>query len=178
MNNVEDVMKKSGKLKYSSSEKKKILKKVYYELGEKTMLVICMEEISELIDVVSENCYKKPDYIHTAEELADVYIALDMLKLIFEFKDKNFKKPKKKKKIKKSHVFESLSDLANAQRSISKFIRWGRRAIDQVEESANDVYSVLYDLTKLFDIKNNDIEKIINIKYKRFEDRIEKGELH
>lgn len=45
--------------------------------------VVCMEELAELTQQVSKQLRGKGDKNHLAEEMADVYICLDMLKKMY-----------------------------------------------------------------------------------------------
>ena len=64
------------------SEQADILKKSIEHNGTETELVIIMEELSELIQQVSKRYRGKNYAMHLLEEMADVYICLEELKLI------------------------------------------------------------------------------------------------
>lgn len=64
------------------SEQADILKKSIEHNGTETELVIIMEELSELIQQVSKRYRGKNYAMHLLEEMADVYICLDELKLM------------------------------------------------------------------------------------------------
>ena len=64
------------------SEQADILKKSIEHNGTETELVIIMEELSELIQQVSKKYRGKNYAMHLLEEMADVYICLEELKLI------------------------------------------------------------------------------------------------
>lgn len=69
------------------SEQTDILKKSIEYNGAETELVIIMEELSELIQQVSKR-YRGENYtMHLLEEMADVYICLDELKLMIDITD-------------------------------------------------------------------------------------------
>lgn len=57
--------------------------------GEKIKKVICMEECSELIQAVSKDIRGKLDIDNLTEEIADVLICIEMLKIIHRIKDEN-----------------------------------------------------------------------------------------
>lgn len=51
--------------------------------GIKTQSVVCMEEAAELCQQISKQLRGKGDKNHLTEEMADVYICLDMLKKMY-----------------------------------------------------------------------------------------------
>ena len=52
--------------------------------GEENQTTVCMEELAELIQAISKEKRGLHDKIHLAEEIADVEICLEMLKIIYE----------------------------------------------------------------------------------------------
>lgn len=64
-----------------------ILEKNLQHNGKSTELVIIMEELAELTQQVSKKFRCKEDPMHLLEEVADVYICLEELKLIAEIYD-------------------------------------------------------------------------------------------
>lgn len=59
-----------------------ILAKNYHGYGTERELVIIMEELAELIQQVSKMYRHQEDPMHLLEEIADVYICLEQLKMI------------------------------------------------------------------------------------------------
>lgn len=64
------------------NEQNDILKKSIEFNGMETERVIIMEELSELIQEVSKHYRDKGNIMHLLEEMADVYICLEELKLM------------------------------------------------------------------------------------------------
>ena len=170
MHNLKELMKNMGNLKYGKKRKKEINRDVANAIGHEKYLVICMEEIGELIDVVSLNVYDNVDYIHTAEELADVLVCIDAMKTMNRIKDKDLDKVCKKQK-KKVSIFECISNLAKSQQAISKNIR-GKDNGSKFIPTINLLNETIENLIFIYKIKKKDIEKIEALKYKRLEDRI------
>ena len=176
MNNIRELMKEHSNLKFTKKIKKEDIEIALSILGIKTYLVVCMEEISELINVATSNICDKLDYIHTAEEIADVYVCMDILQVMFQVPTKKINKVVIKKK-KKSILFEALADLSSAQQGISKIYRNKDKSEENVADIINMMNRSCVILTDQFKIKKKDIEKIIDLKYWRLENRISDGSL-
>lgn len=171
MNNIKELLKKNKGLKYSNKEKNMLVRKGIRILGKDMYLTICMEEISELIDVSTENLYNKINYIHTAEELADVYVSMRIIKNIYNIKDNKLDKIDKSK-AKPNKLFRSISDLSKAQQILSKNIR-GKDKGEKILKSLNLINEACEDIISIFKIKKKDINRIEALKYQRLEERID-----
>lgn len=169
MNNIKELMKNMGNLKYGKKRKKEINRDVSKALGKNGYLVICMEEIGELIDVISLNVYDEIDYIHTAEELSDVLVCINAIKVMYRIKDKDLKSVNKKKR--KVSIFSCISNLAKSQQMISKNIR-GKDNGQKIIPTIDLLNQTVEDLINLYKIKKKDIEKIEALKYQRLEERL------
>lgn len=178
MNNIPQLMKKVSNIKYTKKEKKELIEQALKIMGDTKYLVICMEEISELIEVISDNINNKIDYIHTAEEIVDVKICIEIMKQIFYISDSKLEKVNKKKlKKNKSVVFTSLTTLSKAQQNISKCIRNKNGSDDKIISTLNNLNETVCQLILLFKIKEKDLSKIELLKYNRLEERIINGTL-
>lgn len=95
------------------SEQVDILKKSIEYNGTETELAIIMEELSELIQQVSKRYRGKNYAMHLLEEMADVYICLDELKLMAGITDHDIEAAKSVKfeRIRDSIQKNSLPDL-------------------------------------------------------------------
>ena len=159
-------MKKDHK-KFTKKEMKTILTKSINQSGIIHILVMSMEEISELIDVIAKNS-KKVNYIHTAEEIVDVLIMAEYMKIIFSVKEEDMKYKGKKKKLSQ---MDYIINLCSCQKDISKFLRRNNmrkrceRSIPLLEYMANDI-------AKYYNIKKKDLDKIRSIKLERVMDRL------
>lgn len=178
MKNLDELMKHADKLKYTKKQKKELIEQVYSVLGETTYLTICNEEMSELIEVTTEAINNKVDYIHMAEELVDVEICTNVLKVLFNIKDSELEKVDKKKKKKKSVIINSIMILTKSQQNISKIIREKDGARDKIKSTIENMNEATVILQDIFKIKRKDMDKIEALKYKRLEDRIIQGTLH
>jgi hypothetical protein len=167
-------MKHADKLKYNKKQKMELIADMYSFIGEDLYLVLCMEEIAELIEVTSDCTNNKIDYIHMAEELVDVKISIACMLFIFNLKESDLSKVDKRKKKKNSVIIESIQNLSKAQQCISKFIRKSDNASDKVLLAINNMNDAMITLASIFKIKKKDMDKIEAIKYKRLEERVEK----
>ena len=61
---------------------KEEIRKSNEQLGEKTKLVICMEEAAELSQAISKYYRNKPDRLNLIEEIGDMIICIESLKQI------------------------------------------------------------------------------------------------
>lgn len=61
---------------------KEEIQKSNEQLGEKTKLVVCMEEAAELSQAISKYYRNKPDRLNLIEEIGDMVICIESLKQI------------------------------------------------------------------------------------------------
>lgn len=66
---------------------KKIVEKTIKHYGKETQSIVVMEECAELIQAISKELRGKSDKKHLAEEMADVYICLELLKRMYEIEN-------------------------------------------------------------------------------------------
>lgn len=175
MNNLKELMKNTDKIKYTKKDKDRILRESISKLSKEQYLVICMEEISELTEVISNNICKKTDYIHTAEELVDVIYVSKAMQIIFDIKNKDLYKIKKKHD-NKNVAISSISTLSKCQQNISKFLR-GKRPAEKMVNTVSALNDTVDTLIKLFNIKKKDMNKIELLKYHRQEIRIKNNDI-
>ena len=64
-----------------------IVKETIEYYGKEMQSIVVMEECSELIQAVSKELRGKSDKDHLTEEMADVYICLELLKQMYEITD-------------------------------------------------------------------------------------------
>ena len=62
---------------------KGVVKETIEHYGKETQSIVVMEECSELVQAVSKELRGKSDKNHLAEEIADVYICLELLKQMY-----------------------------------------------------------------------------------------------
>lgn len=71
-----------------SIDKKVIIKSIQH-YGQDNQSTVCMEECAELIQAISKAKRGKIDKNNMAEEIADVLICVEMLKLMYSLSDSN-----------------------------------------------------------------------------------------
>lgn len=174
MNNIPELLKTTKLKKYSKGEKMKLLRTSLKMRGRDIILMMCMEEISELIEVISNNISNGVNYIHTAEEIVDVHIMIEYIKIICKVKQSDLSKIKiDRKKQSRSIVISSIKTLSKCNQLISKIGRRKEGANDKAALLISNIESTLRELKRIFKIRKKDIEKIELLKYHRLEKRIE-----
>lgn len=68
---------------------KEIVARSLERYGNGMQLVVCMEELSELTQAISEEIRGRDDRNNLVEEMADVIICLEILKQVFEITDED-----------------------------------------------------------------------------------------
>lgn len=174
MTNLKEAM-KSPEVKYSKKKRVSLINDTCKILGYERYLMICMEEMAELSEVISQNIINKTDYLHTAEEIADVYNSIMIIQVICGIKSSKLEKVDNKKRPKKSAIFNTLSCLSKAQQHVSKYVRNTKNADERIVLALNLMNRACADAISVFKIKRKDIEKLENIKYKRLEERLNSG---
>lgn len=84
-----------------------IIEKAVNHYGKEHQTVVCMEECSELIKECSKMLRGIGNIHHLAEEIADVYICLEMLEEMYEIRSVDLVDWKAKKLIRLSERMES-----------------------------------------------------------------------
>lgn len=64
-----------------------VIKRSIEHYGKDAQSTVCMEECAELIQAISKEKRGKSDKDHLAEEMADVFICLGMLKQIYNIQE-------------------------------------------------------------------------------------------
>lgn len=176
MDNIKQMLKNAKNLKYTKKDKIRLIKKSLSQIGAEEYIVIAMEEMAELNDVILENTMGKFDYIHTTEEIVDVLFCVDMLKIVFNIKEKDLKKIKKSDvKASKKVLLKSVQTLAKSQQVLSKTIRHRDRDNKKLQEKVipviNNLNQMTAELCHMYDIRNKDIKSIEDLKIWRLEKR-------
>lgn len=65
-----------------------VVKRAIEHYGKDVQSTVCMEECAELIQAISKEKRGKSDKSHLAEEMADVYICLEMLMELYNISSK------------------------------------------------------------------------------------------
>lgn len=168
-------MKTAEKINISKKERKYLLQSSINILGVERQLEMAIEEIAELINVLSLNILGQFDYIHTAEEIVDVMISTKKISLIVNTPiPRNLELDVGKQKMK---LFTWYSQLSKAQQYISKYIRNGCVAKEKLILAMNLMESSTTGIIKFCNISKKDISRIETLKYKRLYDKIRNREL-
>ena len=109
---------------------------------------------------------RKTDYLHTVEEIVDVKIMVEYMKIIFSVKEDDMKYKEKKKKC---TPVDYITTLCNCQKDISKFLRRSNMR-KRCEKTIPVLNYITEDLVQYYRIKKKDLEKIESIKMARLED--------
>ena len=70
-------------VKFTNDTRREIMEKAIEHTGRKSACVICMEELAELQQQISKQIRECGDQISLLEEMADAYICLKYLEIIF-----------------------------------------------------------------------------------------------
>lgn len=89
---------------------KKLTKNMIRYHGEDIEATVCMEECAELIQAISKMKRGENEINNLVEEMADVYICLEMLKLIYDVTDEQIEREIKYKEIRNRIRLEILSE--------------------------------------------------------------------
>jgi hypothetical protein len=176
MDNLEKLMKDKNLPKYTKKKKRELLARSIDDAGKTHILIMAMEEISELIEVLATNASaSKINYVHTAEEIVDVKIMIEYMKIIFSVKDSDIKDVKTKKPSKKNPIFNSIASLTLYQQMISKYLRRRDYAFKRCAKMIPEMNVSICEIISLFKIKKKDMDKIESLKYQRIEERLKLG---
>lgn len=75
---------------------KELIKETINKYGN-LQLIVCMEELAELTQAISKELRGKHNQEHLLEEVSDVYLMLENLKLIYNLTDEDIEKVIKEK---------------------------------------------------------------------------------
>lgn len=82
-----DYLEPALKVNEPLSEGKKLLERVIKHYGEKAQMIVAIEEMSELTKALTKDMRGSINKDHITEEMADVYICLEQLKIIHGITD-------------------------------------------------------------------------------------------
>lgn len=147
------------------------MEKSVKSIGITRCLIISMEEISELIDVLCDDMTNY-NYLHTVEELTDAYITTRYLELAIGAQpcEVDVTSPMKYEGI--SKIISWVKILAVSQQNISKWLRKKTNGRDAVLVAIKSIYQIISEMMDYFYIPQADIDRMLDIKIKRLEDRI------
>lgn len=172
---------KDKSLVFKKSDSNKVIRTALDMMGETKYIIICMEEITELLEVIGDNIDGTGSYLHTVEEVADVACCCDILQIIFDIRSKELAKPEKCKKKRANMRAHSL--LCQSHMILSKYLRHAdNRDLDDFREAKaipciNMMASAVEMLKNAYGIKDSEIKKLRAIKLDRMKKRIESDDL-
>ena len=176
MENIEKEVQSVGNLKYTKKQKMELLSNSIYTAGTSIILVMAMEEVSELIQIVTDNQTGKLDYWHSLEEVVDVSIMYEYMKIIFSVGEKEIKKTKRKKSKKKDALLlEYIHLLAVVQQDISKYIRRKNHSEQRCIEAMSIMKECVDFFTEYYKLKKSDMQAVEFLKLQRLEERLLHG---
>lgn len=176
MENIEKEVQSVGNLKYTKKQKAELLANSIYTAGSSIILVMAMEEVSELIQVITSNQTSKTDYWHTLEEVVDVSIMYEYMKIIFEVGEKEIKKSKKRKSKKKDVlILEYINLLATVQQDMSKYIRRKNHSEQRCIEAMSLMKECIDFFISHYKLKKSDMQAVEFLKLQRLEERLLHG---
>ena len=176
MNNLETLMETADDIKISKKEKKYIMQETVRILGLSKELTNAIEEISELINVLSSNILGEYNKLNTAEEVVDVIISIRLIELATGIYPSNTEMESEfdGTKIK---TFEYFYKLSKAQQYISKYIRYGSLAKNRLSNALFLMQETVEDIITSFSLNDDILNKIELLKYKRIQDKIKYNNL-
>ena len=175
MKNLKEAMKNIHKITYTQNDIDDNISRSILYSGNTHCLVITIEEIGELINVISENVVEKTDYLHTVEEITDVILSLEYCKQIAHIKDFELE-TEITISVKKHRMMTYIKILSETQQSITKFIRRATKSRQRLIQSMIKIYSIIDELIEFYSIDLIDIEKMKQLKINRMRDRLDNNE--
>lgn len=166
---------KSKRIKVTRENKNKYINSFNRKLGDDKSLISCIEEISELLEVLTERSkVKEIDRLHLIEELADVIFSMKLMQNIYNVSKNDLNKVKREVNLKKKKVVlnEIISNLCKSLRILSKLLRDKTDSKKKILLMINNVNKSITKTICLFKIDMNDIRKIEGHKYRRLENRL------
>lgn len=154
------------------------IRKTIDMIGEETYLVVCLEEMCELIEVIADNIDGDGSYVHTAEEIADVRFCVMIIQEIFHVKNKDIGKLDSNCKKKRASM-KAMKLLCESHQFITKYLR----KKDEIEDMddyikhkiipcINNMNNASHMLMQGYGVKAKDVEKVLAIKVARQHQRL------
>lgn len=181
MTNLEERFKDPVQHKYTIKQKTAINKSAIRILGRDKCLYTTIEEMAELINIISINTLDKFDYLHTLEETVDVYMAMHFIRDCCHITKINISDYTNRKKglydkiNPKKRIFSYLKILSQCQQDVTKYLRGGTNSDIKLIETVIMLDIVTTDIRNFYHLKEEDFDHMLNIKYSRIDDKIRKG---
>lgn len=154
------------------------IRKTFDMIGEETYLVVCLEEMCELIEAIADNIDGDGSYVHTAEEIADVKLCSMVIQEIFHVKNKDIGKLDTSYKRKRASM-KAMKLLCESHQFITKYLR-KKDEIEDMEDyikhkiipCINNMNNASHMLMQGYGVKSKDVEKVLAIKVARQHQRL------
>lgn len=172
MKNLKELIPSVKKRRYTDDDIEEWLSRSIYVCGADHGLIVCIEEIGELINVIADTAIGNIDYIHVAEEIADVIITLHYCILVAHMKEHELK-TQINISFKKNKTINFIRILSETQQSITKFLRRGTKSRQKLIQSVIKTRIALDEMIRFYNIDIDDIERIKILKIDRLKDRLE-----
>ena len=177
MNNLETLLQTVDKISISMEERAKIREEILESFGLERLLSSTIEEIAELINILSKNVMTVHcDFLHTAEEVADVMLMTTIIKQTgIVAIDHHIEEPSTK--LVSIELMEWIDCLSRAQQYISKYIRFRKYAMDKIETALFLLDTTTTQVIERYHISMSLIKKIETLKYKRWKDKLKESNI-
>lgn len=175
MKNIEYLLKKTEIPNYTYDEIINILKTECEVQGETKQLVRCMEEFSELIEVLVEyKIHGKMNYINLQEEIVDCLICIEVIKILFDIQDSDVNNYRCHMYTQINLVDNCILNLSSSSIIISKCIRNRDKYERNIISLINTINETIYNITSEFELETTVLNDIISLKIKRSNKRNKK----
>lgn len=175
MKNIEYLLTKTEIPIYTREEYINILKAECDIHGKKEQLVRCMEEYSELIEVIIMNNIRgRIDYIDLAEEIADCQFCIEVIKILYDLKDSDISKNFKNIYQGENILNNCILNLAQSSINLSKCVREKDKAGIKIIGLINLINETIFNIIYYYKMDIKIIEKIFMLKIKRSDERNQK----
>lgn len=176
VNNLEELLETTADtIHFTKEELQDFDRSVVRILGVDRIINNTIEEIAELINVVSKNIIDHFDRIHTMEEINDVVMMTSFIQLATEVEPA---KSAPDTYDESGMVFmKYFYKLSMAQQYLSKYIRYKSYAEEKLAIALFLLRDVAEELSSVLNISKSEMSKIEVLKYKRIQDKIKSNEL-
>lgn len=177
MNNLETLLQTVDKISISMEERVKIREEILGFLGLERLLSNTIEEIAELINILSKNVMTAHcNFLHAAEEVVDVMSMTTIIKQTgIVAIDHQIEEPFTKSV--SIELMEWIDHLSRAQQYISKYIRYRKHAMDKIETALFLLDMTTAQVIERYHISLSLIKKIETLKYKRLKDKLKENNI-
>lgn len=176
--------------KYTDEQKIDLISKYYDVIGKDKYIVICMEEISEVVQVLSNPFLFGKDLLSLIEEVVDLKICIYDLKFIYrQYKEdidkipklsESYKKHLNKVRVGEYYSLKCIKNLCFMQQELSKIIRKkeGYESKDKILSIIETLENIADEIIIVYALDSDTMDRIETIKFQRQEERIATDTCH